>query len=131
MADGVTALRMLSQLLWDDESGADPGEVTHWASLKDEPGASRLLAAGAGSRMRGVRAVQCPVGRGPWCRRGAGWRPAASSGGCQRPFIARELWPLGADTAFDQRIGGDRELAFTSCALRDLKRIEHAAGQTV
>jgi len=25
MADGVTALRMLSQLLWDDESGADPG----------------------------------------------------------------------------------------------------------
>ena len=45
MADGVTALRMLSQLLWDDESGPDPNEVTPWEA-RPEPGTSRLLAAG-------------------------------------------------------------------------------------
>ena len=45
--------------------------------------------------------------------------------------LRRELWPLGADTAFDRSIGTAREVAFTACRLEDLKRIEHAAGPGV
>jgi WS/DGAT/MGAT family acyltransferase len=128
MADGVTALRMLSQLLWDDDSGAEPGEVTPWKA-SSEPATSRLLAAGAGSRMRdlggalsaGARAAVSP-------RR---WRATGRELMALPATLRRELWPLGADTAFDQRIGGDRELAFTSCSLADLKRVEHAAGEDV
>jgi diacylglycerol O-acyltransferase len=128
MADGVTALRMLSQLLWDDESGPDPGEVTPWEA-RPEPGTSRLLAAGVGTRMRdlggavsnGARAVASPR---RWAATGRELRALPAT-------LRRELWPLGADTAFDQRIGGDRELAFTSCELADLKRVEHAAGKHV
>jgi diacylglycerol O-acyltransferase / wax synthase len=128
MADGVTALRMLSQLLWDDGSGSEPGEVTPWTAVS-EPAASRLLAAGIGSRARdlggalstGARAAVSP-------RR---WRETGRDLMALPSTLRRELWPLGADTAFDQRIGGDRELAFTSCDLADLKRIEHAAGEHV
>lgn len=128
MADGVTALRMLSQLLWDDGSGPEPGEVTPWRA-KSEPAASRLLAAGIGSRARdlggalsaGARAAVSP-------RR---WRETGRELVALPSTLRRELWPLGADTAFDRRIGGDRELAFTSCDLADLKRIEHAAGEHV
>ncbi len=128
MADGVTALRMLSQLLWDDAAGAEPGEVTPWHA-RSEPATSRLLAAGFGSRMRdlggalsaGARAAATP-------RR---WRATGRELVALPATLRRELWPLGADTAFDQRIGGDRELAFTSCDLADLKRIEHAAGEDV
>jgi len=124
MADGVTALRMVRQLLWDDDSGPEPGEVIPW-NARAEPGASRLLAAGVGSRMRdlggaisdGARAAVSP-------RR---WRATGRELAALPATLRRELWPLGADTAFDQRIGGDRELAFTSCELADLKRIEHAA----
>ncbi len=128
MADGVTALRMLSQLLWDDGSGAEPGEVTPWQA-RSEPAPSRLLAAGVSSRVRdlggavsaGARAAVSP-------RR---WRGTGRELMGLPATLRRELWPLGADTAFDQRIGGDRELAFTSCDLADLKRIERAAGEDV
>jgi WS/DGAT/MGAT family acyltransferase len=59
------------------------------------------------------------------------WRESGRELAALPGTLRRELWPLGADTAFDRRIGGDRELAFTSCSLTDLKRIEHAAGEHV
>jgi WS/DGAT/MGAT family acyltransferase len=129
MADGVTALRFLSKLLWDaEEDGTDPGPPSAWEP-QPEPSAMRLFRAGLGSRgrdlggavSRGARSVVSPR---QW--RGAGQGLAHLPG-----TLRRELWPLGADTAFDRRIGGDRELAFTSCSLADLKRIEHAAGEHV
>ena len=127
MADGVTALRMLSQLLWDGED-PDPGSPQGW-NARPEPSAGRLLAAGVGSRARdlgdaisnGARAAVSP-------RR---WRDTGRGLAALPGTLRRELWPLGADTAFDQRIGGDRELAFTACSLADLKRIEHAVGSGV
>ena len=128
MADGVTALRFLKTLLWDDEDGREPGADSGWEPTS-EPGAGRLLAAGLGSRARdvggaissGAKAVVSP-------RR---WRDTGRGLAELPGTLRRELWPLGADTAFDRRIGGDRELAFTSCNLADLKRIEHAAGEHV
>jgi diacylglycerol O-acyltransferase len=128
MADGVTALRLLSQVLWDDDEGHDPGPAGDWTA-EPEPSPARLLATGVGSRVRdfggavssGARAAVSP---GRW--RNTGRDLAALPG-----TLRRELWPLGADTAFDRRIGGDRELAFTSCSLEDLKRIEHSTGTHV
>ena len=128
MADGVTALRMLSQILWDDGDGREPGEPSSW-QVDPEPSAARLLATGVGSRLRDLggavsSGAQAAVSPQRWRETG---RDLAALPGTLR----RELWPLGADTAFDRHIGGDRELAFTSCSLEDLKRIEHAAGEGV
>lgn len=126
MADGVTALRMLSQLLWDhDGEDSEPGPSITWEA-RPQPSAARLLAAGVGSRVRdlgnavsnGARAAASP-------RR---WRDTGRGLAALPGTLRRELWPIGADTAFDQRIGGDRELAFTSCSLADLKRVEHSVG---
>jgi diacylglycerol O-acyltransferase len=128
MADGVTALRMLRQLLWDDGSGAAPGEVTTWTA-RAEPGKPRLVAAGVGSRMRDVGGAVSSGARAAVSPRR--WRDTGRELMALPATLRRELWPLGADTAFDRRIGGDRELAFTSCSLADLKRIEHAAGEDV
>jgi diacylglycerol O-acyltransferase / wax synthase len=129
MADGVTALRFLSRLLWDDDEDArDPGGRDRWEP-EPEPGALHLLAAGVGSRVRDVGSA---VSRGAAAAASpARWRESGRELVALPGALRRELWPLGADTAFDQRIGGDRELAFTSCSLADLKRIEHAAGDHV
>lgn len=129
MADGVTALRMLSQLLWDDDAeGPQPGSTMTWEA-SPEPNAARLLAAGVGSRVRhlggavssGARAAVSPKR----------WRDTGRGLAALPGTLRRELWPIGADTAFDRHIGGDRELAFTSCSLADLKRIEHSVGSGV
>jgi WS/DGAT/MGAT family acyltransferase len=128
MADGVTCLRMLSELLWDRDDDVEHVTPKRW-SPAPVPGNARLLASGAAARLRGLggglaggaRAIVSP-------RR---WRAAGRGVATLPGTLRRELWPLGADTAFDRRIGGDREVAFTACELDDLKRIEHAAGSEV
>ena len=84
-----------------------------------------------GSRLR--RRRRRPHRRRPGGRRAAaaGATPAASWPRSRRPCWRWQLWPLGAETPFDRRIGRDREVAFTGCELADLKRIEHAAGSGV
>jgi len=128
LADGVTALRMLSQLLWDGDDGGEPGSSQPWRP-EPTPARARMLASGVASRLRdagdavatGARSVASP-------RR---WRQAGRELAALPGTLRRELWPLGADTAFDRRIGGDREVAFTACELEDLKRIEHSFGTGV
>ncbi len=128
LADGVTALRLLSQLLWDGDQGSEPGRASAWTP-EVTPGRASLVASGAASRVRGVggavaggaRSVVSP-GR---------WRDTGRQLAALPAALRRELWPLGADTAFDRRIGGDREVAFTACELEDLKRIEHSFGAGV
>src|SRR5204862_6488959 len=53
LADGVTALRMLSHLLWDGEDGGRPGSPEPWRP-EPTPGGARLLASGVASRMRDI-----------------------------------------------------------------------------
>jgi WS/DGAT/MGAT family acyltransferase len=128
LADGVTALRMLSQLLWDDGSGGEPGSTESWTP-RPMPAGARLLASGVASRLRGAgRAVATGARSAASPRR---WRQAGRELVALPGTLRRELWPLGADTAFDRRIGGDREVAFTACGLEDLKRIEHSFGTGV
>ncbi len=128
LADGVSALRLLSQLLWDADHRSEPGPASSWAP-EAAPGKARLLASGASSRIRGLGGTiaggaRSAVSPGRW--RDGGLQLAALPGA-----LRRELWPLGADTAFDRKIGGDREIAFTACELEDLKRIEHSFGAGV
>jgi diacylglycerol O-acyltransferase / wax synthase len=128
MADGVTALRLISRLLWDDEDGADPGNPEPWRA-RPAPGPVRLLSSGFATQARGVGAVLGRTGRA--LASPARWRETGRELAALPATLRRELWPLGADTAFDRRIGGDREVAFTACRLSELKRIEHAAGEHV
>ncbi len=128
LADGVTAVRMLSGLLWDADSEPAADEPGPW-SPRPAPGRARLLAAGAASRLRGLGGAVAGGARGMISP--ARWRRAGHEMAALPATIRRELWPLGADTAFDRSIGGGREVAFTACRLEDLKRVEHAAGPGV
>jgi WS/DGAT/MGAT family acyltransferase len=128
MADGVTALRMLSELLWDEDDGEDPGSPDAWVP-EPTPGSPRLLASGVAARLGGLaRGVRGGARAAISPRR---WREGGRELAALPGTLRRELWPLGADSAFDRRIGGDREVAFTACELGDLKRIEHASGTGV
>src|SRR5262249_41174164 len=128
LADGVSAVRMLSALLWDGDPDDEPPDPGPWTP-RAAPSRTRLLASGALSRLRDLGGVarsgaQAAISPARWRRAGQELAelPATSR---------RGLWPLGADTAFDHRIGARREVAFTSCGLEDLKRIEHAAAPGV
>jgi diacylglycerol O-acyltransferase len=128
LADGVTCLRVLSQLLWDTDDRSRPPAPGAWQP-DPGPGRLRLLASGAGSRLRGAGSALAGGARAAASPRR--WRHVGSELAALPATLRRELWPLGADTAFDRPIGGDREVAFTACELADLKRIEHAAGKHV
>ena len=127
LADGVTCVRILSRLLWD--SGADGPPVPESWRPGSTPARTRLLAAGAASRLRGMGNALAAVGRGAASPRR--WREAGRELLALPGVLRRELWPLGARTPFDRRIGGARDVAFATCELKDLKRIEHAAGSGV
>ncbi len=128
LADGVTCLRMLSELLWDTNDASEPLAPAAWQP-ESTPGRLRLLASGAASRFRAAGGALSAGARAAAAPRS--WRDAGSELAVLPSTLRRELWPLGADTALDRRIGADRELAFTACELADLKRIEHAAGSGV
>jgi WS/DGAT/MGAT family acyltransferase len=128
LADGVTALRMLSHLLWDGEGGSEPGSRDPWRP-EPAPGNARLLASGIRSRVEGIGGALAGGARAAASPRR--WREATREVAALPGTLRRELWPLGADTAFDRPIGGDREVAFTACELQDLRRIEHAVGSGV
>ncbi len=128
LADGVTALRMLSRLVWDADGAPEPGAGEPWKP-RPAPSRARLLASGAATRLRGAGSVVAAGARTAVSPRR--WRRAAREAAALPGTLRRELWPLGADTAFDRSIGGDREVAFSACALEDLKRIERAAGAGV
>jgi WS/DGAT/MGAT family acyltransferase len=128
LADGVTALRMLSRLLWDGDDGAAPGSVQAWTP-EPTPARPRMFASGVASRVRGAGGALSAGARSVASPRR--WRDAGRDLAALPGTLRRELWPLGADTAFDRRIGGDREVAFTACSLEDLKRIEHSFGTGV
>ena len=127
LADGVTCVRILSRLLWD--SGAEGAPTPESWRPSAAPGKARLLAAGAVTRVRGMVGALAAAGRGVASARR--WGEAGRELAALPGVLRRELWPLGARTPFDRRIGGAREIAFTACDLNDLKRLEHAAGPDV
>ncbi len=124
MADGMTCLRLGSELLWDqDEAPAeDPGPP--WLPER-QPSQRRLLgsalaarAVAAGSALgRGARELTRP-------RRLAG---AARSLPQLPRALRRELRPLPVDSPLDAQISAQREVAFVARPLADLHRSEQQA----
>lgn len=102
MADGVTAIRLVAGLLWDEPDGKEPGKTADGSA---RPAASPRAAPAAEQRERSVL-VRLP---------GA---------------LRRELRP-GRDTIMDRHIGSEREVAWTVVSLARLKAIGHAAGEGV
>ncbi len=104
LADGVTAIRTLSDLLWDEHGGATP----------------------AGRRTPGRGAHRAgPPGESPAAER----RQPSLLVRLPR-VLRRELRP-GRDSVLDRHIGPRREVAWTAFPLAQLKRIGHAGGGTV
>ena len=128
LADGVTCLRMLSELLWDRDDGVERRSAETWRP-NPAPSKARLLASGAGTRLHDIGSAFAGGARAAVSPRR--WRDPGRKLARLPGTLRRELWPLGADTAFDRRISANREVAFTACELDDLKRIEHAAGSGV
>jgi WS/DGAT/MGAT family acyltransferase len=108
MADGVSAIRLVSGLLWDADTDAPlhpTGEAPAENSKPGSPARSAQPARPAEAREARIL-VRLP---------GALWR---------------ELRP-GADSDLDRHIGSAREVAWTTFPLARLKRIEHGAGDGV
>jgi diacylglycerol O-acyltransferase / wax synthase len=110
MADGVSAMRILSQVLWEAEDASGP---------------ARAPVSGGTAR----RTPRVPVPSG-----GAdapSHLGAASSRLLRLPrTLLRELRP-GGETPLDRHIGSRREVAWASYPLAEMKRIEHAAGSGI
>jgi diacylglycerol O-acyltransferase / wax synthase len=101
MADGVTAIRLVSELLFDlPEDGRGPGAESRPAAKAAASSEKTPLAAEHHERPLLVRL------------------PGA---------LRRELRP-GADTPLDKHIGSEREVAWTAFPLSRLKAIGHSAG---
>jgi WS/DGAT/MGAT family acyltransferase len=104
MADGVSAIHLISGLLWDEHSDSpQPQRVAH-TPAPSAP-AAKSATPGADAREAGIL-IRLPA---------ALWR---------------ELRP-GRDTKLDQHIGPGREVAWTSFPLERLKRIEKGAAERV
>jgi diacylglycerol O-acyltransferase / wax synthase len=103
MADGVSGIRLVAGLLWDEGSespAAQPAAHADPSRTPKEP--QRVPNAGPATPGEARILIKLP---------GALWR---------------ELRP-GRDTRLDQHIGPAREVAWTSFPLERLKRIEHGA----
>jgi WS/DGAT/MGAT family acyltransferase len=108
MADGVSAIRLVSGLLWDPDTDAPLHPAGEAPAERSKPGspAGSARPAGAAEAREARIVVRLP---------GALWR---------------ELRP-GADSDLDRHIGLAREVAWTTFPLVRLKRIEHGAGDGV
>lgn len=136
MADGISALRLCGDILWDPEpepESAEPkGDAGEW-SPQAAPSGIRLAAEGLADRVAGAGRGVAGAARGLAHPRrlarsaGEAVREAAREPGA----LLRELSPLGSSSPFDRHIGSRRELAFADAALDDLKRVEHSVGERI
>jgi diacylglycerol O-acyltransferase / wax synthase len=124
MADGMTCLRLGSEMLWNQESAPEEDPGPPW--LPERPPSRRSLLTGALTD-RAAAVGQATLGAARSLthpRRIAG---SARKLGELPGAIRRELRPLPSDTPLDAHISGDREVAFVSRPLEQIKRAEHRA----
>lgn len=130
LADGMTAGRILSQVVLDPEGaaatkagGAEPGGV------ESLPGAAEMLALGlrdrglgtAAGAIRGARLVGSP----------AAWRSAAATARRLPGTVRRELLSRGGESPLDAPAGPTRVVAFAALPLDDVRRVSKAFGDGV
>jgi diacylglycerol O-acyltransferase / wax synthase len=122
MADGTAAMRLLDALLLDRQpADSGPPEASAGLAKNGAPSTADLLASGAAWRLgalgataiRAVRTMASPPS----------WAEGARSAARLPETFRRELRRAALPTPLDRPAGPRREVAFTSCALADLKRI--------
>ncbi|HLL87185.1 MAG TPA: wax ester/triacylglycerol synthase family O-acyltransferase [Thermoleophilaceae bacterium] len=129
MADGLAAMRLAAELLWDSSPEAGIAPNGERPSPGPMPGRARLLASGVSERARDLRATGAGAARtvvSPPRRRAEEAELARIPG-----TVRRELRAGHGHSPLDTPIHGNREVAFVSWPLDDLKRAGHAHGATV
>ena len=124
MADGATAMRLGSALLWDSEPELAQPTPAPWAP-KPMPTATALLAEAAVERCKRV-AAGVPSGARSLASPRT-WRAAATELAGLPATLRRELSPRALPSALDRPAGPRRVAAWTSAPLAEL----HAAGKAV
>jgi diacylglycerol O-acyltransferase / wax synthase len=121
MADGISSLRFLGGLLWDEEDDMpappawQPDPVPSGLALATEALRDRASAAPSGVA-RLARAAGNPS-RWPNTARALAGLPGA---------LRRELRPGSVDPELDRLVGREREIAFADVSLAQLKAIGHS-----
>jgi WS/DGAT/MGAT family acyltransferase len=128
MADGVTAVRLGGQILWEAEADPAAPESDPWRP-DAEPSRVELVAAGLGERARDAGRLIPGAARAAASPRR--WASSARSAARLPRALVRELSPLGATSPLDRHIGKRRELAWASHPVEELRRIEKAMGERI
>jgi WS/DGAT/MGAT family acyltransferase len=129
MADGMAAMRLASELLWDSSAEAGIAPDGERPSPGPPPGSVRLLASGVSERARGLRLTGAATARtliSPPRRR------AEEAELARIPStVRRELRAGRGHSPLDAPVHRSRTVAFVTWPLDDLKRAGHAQGGTV
>ena len=128
MADGVTAVKLGSALLWDEDPQAPAPEPTAWQPERG-PRWPTLLALGVADRAHRASRRAANVAR--TAASPQHWREGVGGLNRDRSTLGRELAPRAATSPLDRRIGPARRVAFASAPLAELKRIGKAHGEGI
>jgi diacylglycerol O-acyltransferase / wax synthase len=126
-ADGATAMRTLSTLLYDD--GADDAPAPSGFDPEPLPGTPELVARALADRVGGVAGAAGALAR--TATSPARWRLGLEELARMPGAVGRELLPGDGASPFVGAVGRKRSVAFTRARLADFKGVEHAAGQHV
>jgi diacylglycerol O-acyltransferase / wax synthase len=121
MADGISSLRLLGALLWDEAE--DGGAPSSW---RPDPPPSGLALAAEAVRDRAAAVGPAAIRLARAAATPSRWTEGARALIALPGAVRRELRPGAEDPELDQAIGLDRELAFASIPLAELKAIGHS-----
>ena len=128
MADGTASVRILSQILLDDEAAPVDPPHEQWSPTA-APHAVRLAALGLRDRAGAAAATAGEAARALVSP--AAWAASARTVGRLPATLRRELDARSADSALAAPIGPRRVVAFHAAPLDEVKRIGKAVGEGV
>ena len=160
MADGITAVRMLAEVLWSAEpveppaSGTPPAGATAGAPGEGsgscaggrrsdpeaesetsewvpKPAPGAARLAAEGLGGRLVSAGRGAAGAARSLARPGAWREAGKTLARLPAAASRELRPARGQAPLDRVVGARREAAFTTMSLAEMKRLGHAVAERV
>ena len=128
MADGVTAMRLGSLLLWDPEPGVEHPPAEPWLPAPPAPALLRGAVAAReriGQTAAGLRRVARGIANPD------AWRAARLEVARLPGTLRRELAPVALPSLLDRPAGSRRVVDWTTAPLEDLHRAGKAVGRRV